>query len=98
MRSSIDVLSGPPAKSGKTWTVSRLHGLEALEWTRVSCTLRPRPVGSLPPRSWSPSDLGRAVPSGRRTMPDEDDGPERAGLGEAEAMFVNEEDLERIGG
>ena len=31
-------------------------------------------------------------------MPDEDDGPERAGLGEAEAMFVNEEDLERIGG
>ncbi len=98
LRSSMGVFSGLPAKSGRTWTVRRLHGLEALEWTRVSCTLRPIPAGSPPPRSCTSFDVGRAVPLGKTTTPDDEDWPENEGRGEAEGRLMKDDALETAAG
>lgn len=98
MRSSIGVLSGPPAKSGSTCTVSRLQGLEALEWTRVSCTLHPAARVSPPPRPWSPFDVGRAVPSGKTTTPYEADWAEMDGRVMEDARLVYDDGFDLLGG
>lgn len=58
------VLSGLPAKRGKTWMVNKLQGLFGLECATVSETLLP----PTPTVSETPVPTGSAVPSGKRIM------------------------------
>ena len=94
----MGVLSGPPAKRGNTWTVRRLHGLEALEWTSVSCTLRPPPMDSLPPRSYSGFEIVIPAPLGKICNPDDEDWAEFEGLSELEVRLANDAAFEMRGG